>query len=76
MGSKQWSCRYPLRAILTSRGPPAHPRPSAGPAPQPLRIGAAADLLRVPAAAADRAGAVIGLAYLALETIARTRGRV
>jgi hypothetical protein len=38
--------------------PAAHPRPPAGPAPQLLRIGAAADLLRIPAAAADRAGAV------------------
>ena len=38
--------------------PPAHPRPPAGPSPQSIRIGTAADLLRVPAAAADRDGAV------------------
>ena len=37
---------------------PAHPRPHAGSAPTPFRIGAALDLLRVPAAAADLAGAV------------------
>ena len=36
--------------------PPAHPRPPADSAPQPLRIGAAADLPRVPATAAGRAG--------------------
>jgi len=34
-----------------------HPFRHAGPAPQPLRIGAA-ERFRVPAAAADRAGAV------------------
>jgi hypothetical protein len=39
-------------------GTAAHPRQPAGPAPQPLRIGATTDLLRIPTAAAAQAGAI------------------
>ena len=58
--------------------PSAHPRPHAGPVAVPLRIGAVAELLPVPSAAADRAGAVPRPNRSAAETatlLALMRGR-
>ena len=49
---------------------PSHPLPPAAPEPQPLRIGAAADLLRVPVAAAGLAGLVQRSTRPAAETAA------
>ena len=57
------AARTPGREALLGRmsngtaAPAAHPLRHAGPVPLPLRIGTAADLLPVPAAVADRAGA-------------------
>jgi len=64
----------PPRAPDPPRPPAAHPRPPAGPVPLLLRIGAAAaDLLRVPAAAAVSRPAPAGTETAAL--LALMRGR-